>query len=131
MDAFSDWMKAPQGSWPLARIPDADALALGSKPRIASLSAETAAKQEREHPELLGLDYLMAQRAVDMATRRIQDGPNTLIYVQAEAGASGYVLVVKVTKSGDGLFVTSFRRLSADQVEADRTVRRLLRKGKD
>jgi len=128
MDAFADWLRAPSGNWPLARIPAKEADALGSKSLIAMMSPQTAAKQEREHPELLGLDYLMAQRTIDQASYRIRDTDQSLIYVLEQPGANGYVLVVKVTKSGEALFVQSFRRLSADQAAGDRTIRRLLKK---
>lgn len=128
MDSFADWMLAPSGSWPLARISDADAKLLATEAKVAMLSAETAAKQDREHPELLGLDYLMAQRTIDQATRRVQDTPNSLIYILEQADANGYVLVVKVTKSKAGLFVQSFRRLSGRADIRGRTIRRLLGK---
>lgn len=128
MDSFADWMKAPTGNWPLARISDEDAQLLGTEAKVALLSAETAAKQDREHPELLGLDYLMAQRTIDQATQRVKDTANSLIYVLEQEDANGYVLVVKVTKSKAGLFVQSFRRLSADQRDRDQELRRLLRK---
>jgi hypothetical protein len=128
LDAFADWMRHPQGTWPLARIPQQHADELGAKVKVAMLSAETAAKQEREHPELKGIDYLMAQRTIDAATRRIQDTPLSMIYVLEEKTV-GYVLVVKVTQTGQGLFVQSFRRLSSDAARRDRTIRRLLRKG--
>lgn len=128
MDAFADWMRRPEGNWPLARISAADAGLLGSKASVALLSAVTAAKQEREHPELMGLDYLMAQETIDRATHRIRDSDQSLIYVLQQPRSNGYVLVVKVTKSREGLFVQSFRRLSAIQAESDRTLRRLLSK---
>jgi hypothetical protein len=128
MDAFADWMAAPVGNWPLARIPAADADRLKSEVKVALLSQQTAAKQEREHPELLGLDYLMAQEVIDRAKDRIQDTASTMIYVYQPTDGNGYVLVVKVTVSGKGLFVSSFRRLSADEATRDRTLRRLLSK---
>lgn len=131
MDAFADWMRRPEGNWPLARISEADAGKLGAKVKVAMMSAATAAKQEREHPELMGLDYLMAQRTIDAASRRIQDTPSSMIYVLEDPQANGYVLVVKVTKSGEGLFVQSFRRLSADAVDRDRELQRLMRKRKE
>jgi hypothetical protein len=127
MDAFAAWMSAPIGFWPVARISEASGAAIGAETRIASLSVETMAKQVKEHPELTGLDYLMVQRTIDAATIIVQDTPQSLIFV-LEDKAAGYVLVVKATQSGKGLFVTSFRRLSADQVKRDEAIRRLLRK---
>lgn len=128
LDGFANWMQAPTGLWPVARLPEAAAEAIKAKTAVASLSPETIAKQLREHPELKALDYLMIQRTVDAATIRVQDSPNTMIFVLEDPEAAGYVLVVKATMSGQGLFVTSFRRLSSDQVKRDEAIRRLLKK---
>lgn len=128
LDSFANWMQAPTGLWPVARLPEAAAVAIKSKTTVASLSPETAAKQMREHPELTALDYLMIQRTVDAATIRVQDTPNSMIFVLEDPDAAGYVLVVKATISGAGLFVTSFRRLSSDQVKREEAIRRLLKK---
>lgn len=131
MDAFADWLAAPVGDWPLARIAIAEADLLRSKTKVAVMSQQTATKQNLEHPELMGLDYLMAQEVIDKATARIQDTPKTMIYVYEPVDGNGYVLVVKVTATGAGLYVSSFRRLSADQASRDRSIRRLLGKVKE
>ena len=129
MDAFADWLAAPVGNWPIARIGDREAELLGSKKVLALLSAQSAEKQERNHPELLGLDYLMVQEVLTKASRRIRDTPRTMIYIYEPEGANGYVVIVKVTKSGEGLFIDSFRRISSDQRARDQELRRLDRKG--
>ena len=125
---FAQWFESPVGSFPLVRLSDAQALWLGARTRIASLSAETAAKQQREHPELTIFEYALAQGVVDGATEVIEDGAATLIFVSAVPGDPGHVLVVKATRSGEGLFVTSFRRLSLRDAERDRELARLRRK---
>lgn len=132
-EAFAAWYAAPSGSWPLARLPDADAQAIGAADgvRVAHLSAETALKQKREHPELSASEYAIAQDVIDLATHRVQDGAS-LIYVRAlSAGKSGgHVLVVKATRTGKALWVTSVRRLSRQQAEREAEIARLLKKGK-
>jgi hypothetical protein len=60
------------------------------------------------------------------AGERIQDSPRSLIYELDEPG--GVVVVVKATLEGDELYVQSLRRLSRDEAEKDRIVRRLKRK---
>jgi len=127
-EAFAGWFAAPRGVWPLARITTEDAAALGARTTIADLSAETARKQALVHGDLTAADYAMAQTVVDHATRRIQDTPQSLIYLLIEPGSQGHVLVVKATRSGEGLFVTSFRRLSRDAARRDRELNRLLGK---
>lgn len=125
LDAFAAWLSSPTGFWPLARIEAADAARIGSSQFIAKLSAESAAKQQREHPELSALDYLMVQQVIDTATERFKDGPHSMLFVVNDPGAGGYVLIVKATRTGKELFVTSFCRLSSNEVLADQELRRL------
>lgn len=125
---FARWFDAPKGEFPLVRIPDAAGLWLGTDVRVAKLSAETAAKQKREHPELSVLEYALAQEVVDGATEVIEDGASVLIFIRAEPGETGHVLVVKATRSGQALFVTSFRRLSKREADRDRELTRLRQK---
>ena len=122
---FARWFDAPEGEFPLVRVPDASGLWLGTETRIAKLSAETARKQKREHPEISVLEYATAQDVVDAATEVIEDGANALIFIRAEPGDTGHVLVVKATRTGKGLFVTSFRRLSRREADRDRELARL------
>lgn len=125
--AFSDWLAAPGGSWPLVRLTAEDAAALGATRQVADLSAETALKQLARHPELTPQDYALAQATVDGATRRIKDGPRTMIFIRE--AEDGHLLVVKATRSGEGLFVTSFRRISANPAERARLIRQFERRG--
>jgi hypothetical protein len=125
---FARWLESPQGEFPLVRLTDAAVLWVGSENRIASLSAETALKQRRQHPELTAMDYAEAQAVVDAATEVIEDSQTSLIFIRAEPGNTGYVLVVKATRSGKGLYVTSFRRLSSRDADRDHELARLRRK---
>lgn len=139
--AFAAWYASPSGSWPLARLPDADAQAIGAADgvRVAQMSEQTAAKQRAVHPEITPQEYAQAQRVIDGATAKaIQDnvdaqgrktGTQSLVYVIEEASAEtgGHVLAVKATRSGDALWITSFRRLSRDAAARDAEVSRVLR----
>lgn len=127
--SFSDWLKAPRGNWPLVRLSAEDARAIGSQRRVADMSPDTARKQLREHPELSPADYALAQETVSAATHRIQDGTRSYVFVRDAPGAPGHVLVVKATQSGQGLFVTSFRRISREAAKRDRELKRLLDRG--
>ena len=123
-NVFRRWLSNPQGDFPLALLTADDADAIGAKTRVARLSEETAAKQRAHHPELTAGEYVQAQHCVD-AGERIQDSPLSLVYLLEEAG---YVTVVKATKTGESIFVTSFRRLSEDAAKRDSEIRRLRRK---
>jgi hypothetical protein len=125
---FARWLADPKGAFPLVRIPAEDAARIGATRQVADLSAETAAKQLREHPELSVFEYAEAQQVVSAATEVIQDGPKSLIYLFEVPGETGHVLVVKATRTGEGLFVTSFRRITGTQPDRDKEIRRLRRK---
>lgn len=130
MPAFAAWFQDPTGSFPLLRIAAAEAEQIGAKTKVALLSAETALKQQRKHPELLIREYVLAQRVVDEADEVIQDGPTSLIFLHQPADDNGHLLVVRATVSGEGLFVTSFRRISADPAVRERLLRQLKRREK-
>ena len=124
---FATWLRDPNGVWPLLRLSPDDAAAIGAKKVVADLSAETARKQLREHPELSPQDYAMAQATVAQATHRVRDTPRSMVFIRD--ADDGHLLVVKATRSGDGLFVTSFRRISAEPHRRARLIRQILRRG--
>lgn len=129
--AFSAWRANPQGNWPLAFLALDDLSLIQGKNPVASLSPETIAKQDRKHVEMTDAEYLQAQSVIDQAQIKAQE-QNSLIYVQIKdtPDLGGYVLVVKATQTGKGLFVTSYRRLSRKEAARDREIARLLNKQK-
>ena len=139
-EAFARWYADPKGAWPLARLPDADAEALGAREgvRVARMSKKTARKQRATHPEITPQEYAQVQRVIDEATvKSMQNvdadgrktGTQSLVYVYEDVSdsAGGYVLVVKATQTGSALWITSYRRLSRVEAERDEEVARLLR----
>ena len=131
-EAFAHWYDNPTGAWPLVRLPDADAQALGAADgvRVALLSDTTAAKQAAHHPELTADDYAEAQKVIDQPTAKTiktnPSGTRSMIYVQEE---NGYVLVIKATLDGQELYVTSYYRLHSDDARRSREIARLLAQG--
>lgn len=125
---FEGWSKNPVGDFPLVALSAADAEKIGGKSVIGRLSPATWEKQRRHHPELTGKDYATAQDAVEKGKRIQQDGKN-LVYVLNQPG--GVVVVVKATKKGDELYVTSLRRMSSAEAEREKLLRRLERRGKE
>jgi SPP1 gp7 family putative phage head morphogenesis protein len=131
-EAFVRWYERPHGAWPLARLPDADAQALGAREgvRVVRMSEETAAKQRQRHPELGPQDYVQAQDVIERYTHKVLDGASMIYVLEVPDGESGgYVLVVKATRTGKALWVTSFRKLHAQEARRDSELRRLLKKG--
>lgn len=55
----------------------------------------------------------------------ISDDGRSLVFVQSRPGD---VMVVKATRSGDGMSITRVRRLSRDQARRDPELQRLRRK---
>lgn len=124
--AFSEWRKHANDNWPLLKVPEVDMTELGTTVDVASLSPETLAKQERNHGELKDDEYANAQQVIDTATEKVRQGLS-IIYINDQA-EQGYTLVVKVTQSRKGVFVTSFRRLPSDQARRDKELQRLRKK---
>lgn len=124
--AFADWYKAPAGDYPVGVLKPTDMQRIGATLATAKLSAQTAKKQHKEHPEIQPEEYQHIQTALENGWT-VQDSPNTLIYVLEE---EGYVTVVKSTKTGKAVFITSLRRLSANQAKRDAELQRIRRKAK-
>lgn len=125
--AFARFYAKPEGVFPIGVLSDIDATAIGAKTHTVRLSAETMTKQLEVHPELALGEYAFVQQAIERGVR-IQDGSSSLVYMLE---LDGYVTVVKTTGTGKAVFMTSFRRLSSDQVKRDEEIRRLLRKGEN
>jgi hypothetical protein len=122
-DAFARWMASPEGEFALAALSEADAAAIGAKTRTVMISAETARKQAVRHKELVASEYRFVQEAITRGTR-VQDTDTSAVYLLEDD--QGYVTVVKATRSGQVVFLTSFRRLSSEAAKRDREVKRIL-----
>ncbi|MBI4829453.1 MAG: minor capsid protein [Nitrospinae bacterium] len=120
--AFARWVEKPRGPMPVMRLPDDVADAIGARRRVAVFSQESMEKNRENHGDI-GLDDY--RRLPSLPTRDalfVQDGDNTVVIVR-DAGAL-YWAAVKATRTGLGLFTTSFRRTNRDDVAA------LVRRGK-
>lgn len=120
------WLANPVGDFPLAILSDADMVAIGAQNHTVRFSPYSAAKQAKAHPDITPAEYALAQEVIDRG-QRIQDSSTSLLYVLE--GSDGYVMVVKTTESGKAVFMTSFRRLSSNQVKRDYELARLMKKG--
>lgn len=121
---FAMWMRDPAGTFPVGMLSEADAGSIGAKTRTVVLSSETARKQLATHHELQPGEYRFVQVALEKG-EVVRDGKKTLIYILED---EQYVSVVKATRSGQGVFLASFRRLSSRQWKRRREIDRLRRK---
>lgn len=96
------------GSWPVARLPEDLAPALGAPPEVVRLSAETAAKEARKHAEVTAASY-QALQALLIEGEVIREG-NRLVIDRAIAGTP-WRAVVKATRDGRELYLLSYHRI--------------------
>lgn len=119
---FESWLAAPRGDFPVLRLPDAAAQAIGAKRRVAVFSPDSAAKNVSHHPEVALEDYRELPVMGAAPTVVVQDGENSVVIVRR--GKQLYWAAVKATATGQGTFLTSFRRTNRAGVRA------LLKRGK-
>ncbi len=123
--SFAAWYQRPAGAFPVAYMERGTAAELGANTQLVSLSEETLAKQLRHHPELTADEYLWVQQAIDQGEAIPGNQSNTTVYLLEEYG---YVVVLKVTRDGKEVFLTSLRRLSGKEAKRDEEVKRLKKK---
>lgn len=123
--AFAAWFKRPAGAFPVAYLERSTAAELGARTQLVSLSEETLAKQQRHHPELVHDEYHWVQAAIDKGEIVPGNQTNSTVYLLEEAG---YVVVLKVTRDGKEVFLTSMRRLSGKEAKRDEEIQRLKKK---
>ena len=108
-DCFDEWAENPTVPLPLAVLSADDAASIGATARIACLSPASYAKQKSHHPELTAADYSLAADAVEKGEKYRQNKKNLAFVLNRPEGV---VVIVKATRIGDELYVTSLRRLS-------------------
>jgi hypothetical protein len=123
--AFSHWFDHPDGDFPIAVLDRESAARIGAQGQVAVFSAASHAKQALRHPELTASDYVRVQEVIDRGTA-YQDSAVSLVFVLDEP--DGLTSVVKATQSGEGLFLTSLRHLSANEAQRAAEIRRIQRK---
>lgn len=129
---FRRWRERPDGAWPMARLPDADADSISSRQRVAMLTPATIRRQDRIRPELSDADYAATQDVIDNATHRLRFSERSILYGRVIGGddeARDQILVVQANATGRGLMLTSLRRLAMDDARADIDVTKLLDEG--
>ena len=108
--------------FPVGILGNADRAALGVESQTVWLSEETLAKQlvSREGQAIAMADYWRVQAVIEQAQLVVRDGDTSLVFVRQEDRL--YHAVIKATRSGKALFLTSFRE--TNMAEAKRALRR-------
>ena len=121
-DAFARWVEKPKGPMPVMHLPDEAKAVMQSRRSIAVISQETMEKQRRRHPELTLGDYRSLPVMGADPTVIIQVADVKTVIIRRDERT--YIAAAKTTRTGEAVFITSFRRTD----EAD--VRALLRRGR-
>lgn len=119
------WMENPGRPFPLAVLSLEDAAEIGAAVQVARISAETFVKQKAHHPELTPEDYALAQEAVEKGEKLRQDARNMAFALNQPGGLA---VIVKATKTGDELHITSLYRLSRNDARLKKALRNLGKK---
>jgi len=112
--AFIDARGKIAGEIPIAVLPQEYMESIGAKTDIVRLSAETL-RAHRHHPEITTDDYLRSQTIIEQAQVVIQDGVNTMVFITMDD--KYYHAVIKATKTGKALFMTSLRPTDKKDIE--------------
>ena len=110
------------GNFPVAVLDEQFQATIGAKRQTVYLSDQTLAKNLAAHPELGIADYQQLPQLIARAQLIVQDGDQSLVFVKR--GDQVYHAAIKATRSGESLFLTSFRFSSAADME------RIKKKGK-
>ena len=102
------------GQRPIASVPDEVATLLDASARELLLSAETAKKQFKEHPEIGASDYLLVQEMLDRG-EIIKDRALHIGIVHRRDG--WYYAVIKVTKTGKAVYLQSLRKTNINDIQ--------------
>lgn len=119
--AFLHAMDEPDVGFPVMILDDALRDAIAAGPRVVTLSSATYRKQLERHAELPRGLYRLLPSVGSAPTIVAQEGDEVLILVKESDADRWLVTIVRRTASGQGLFLTSFRR------QASASLPRLLR----
>ena len=79
------------------------------------ISTETLRKNKSRHPELAISDYLLAEIIINQADLVVLEADKALLCVKILE--VNYFLVLKKTASGQGIFLTSMRRMRQKELK--------------
>ncbi len=106
------------GDWPVAALGDDIARTMGIKSRAVRLSAETAAKQSKRHPDLGAKDYARVQRMLNEGRAFQAADSDRALIAFLEEDKKLWRASVRASEDGRTTHLTSLRRAAADELEA-------------
>lgn len=115
--AFNSFYKNPEKVtlFPVAVLNPEEKVLLKSQTQVIKLSGETLIKNLKNHPDLDITDYYKIPYIISEAELIIEDGNRRIVMIKKNN--KYYYAVVKTTKTGRALFLTSFRKTNAENIE--------------
>jgi SPP1 gp7 family putative phage head morphogenesis protein len=111
-----------KGNYPVAVIDPGYQKLIKANTKVVNLSDETLSKNITNHPDIEKQDYQNLPTIIAGAQLIVQDGDNTFVFLKQNGNV--YYGAIKATKTGNNLFLTSFRFAS------NQTIDEIKKKGK-
>jgi hypothetical protein len=104
-----------KGNFPVAVLDDQYSKLIKAKSQTVFLSTDSLQKNKKEHKELTVDNYRALPSIISEAQVIIQDGDQTMVFIRV--GENIYHTVIKATKDGEELYLTSFRPSNLKDIE--------------
>lgn len=112
-ELFTAWLAAPKGKFPLARLREQDAARISADRSVAHVSAQTAAEQLRRSPDVTAANFARAQAILSAPSDVVAVDAQQLLFVQPDPDSVRHLLIVRVERQGETVFITSVRHVLA------------------
>ena len=127
MKKFKNKFKTNHYGYEIGKISITLSNLLLCKTKTVTLSNDTLIKNLNHHPDLNEDDYLLLDDIVGKSHLIAQDGEKTVAIVLNKNNNQLYHYALKSTKSGEALFLTSFRKTNNISINK---IRKKSKKGK-
>jgi SPP1 gp7 family putative phage head morphogenesis protein len=125
--AFERFVRRPDGVTPVGVLDERLGQAIGTTAQAVRLSADTAGKQLRHHPDLSAEDYRRIQAMIERG-EAVRQGERHLVLTLTDQGRP-YLAVVKATQDGRELYLVSYHRARRHHVRRARERGEVVRRG--
>jgi SPP1 gp7 family putative phage head morphogenesis protein len=115
-DGFKRFLDSPEGVYPVMMLAPKVQESLGTRANVGVLSAESAAKNLVNHPELGMDDYQVLPDLGESPQHIVKVGTQKVVLIRK--GKQWYVGVLKKDATDSNVFVTSFRKTNQKDVDS-------------
>lgn len=104
-----------KGNLPVAILEENLYKLINAKTNVVKLSAESLSKNKQVHPDITIQEYKSLPLLISKASLIVKDGGQTMVFIK-HSGVY-YHSVVKSTRSGGEVFLTSFRHTNLEDIK--------------